>query len=57
MEILLWFYLTPLPYCRSPSCRILEALHVDPASGVSIDKDKGAKVLKPSVKYAINALD
>ncbi|CAL5187894.1 unnamed protein product [Lathyrus oleraceus] len=32
---------------RSSSGCILEALHVDPASGVSIDK--GAKVLKPSV--------
>ncbi|KAF3438957.1 hypothetical protein FNV43_RR17232 [Rhamnella rubrinervis] len=28
---------------------ILEALHVDPASGVSLDKDKGTKVPKPSV--------
>ncbi|CAK8539732.1 unnamed protein product [Lathyrus sativus] len=32
---------------RSSSGCILEALHVDPASGVSVDK--GAKVLKPSV--------
>ncbi|KAH1157750.1 hypothetical protein AAZX31_11G054800 [Glycine max] len=34
---------------RPTSSCILEALHVDPASGVSIDKDKGTKVLKPSV--------
>ncbi|XP_061341084.1 uncharacterized protein LOC133287464 isoform X2 [Gastrolobium bilobum] len=34
---------------RPSSGCILEALHVDPASGVSIDKDKGTKVMKPSV--------
>ncbi|XP_015890143.1 uncharacterized protein LOC107424797 isoform X1 [Ziziphus jujuba] len=34
---------------RPASGCILEALHVDPASGVSLDKDKGSKVLKPSV--------
>ncbi|KOM45026.1 hypothetical protein LR48_Vigan06g033200 [Vigna angularis] len=34
---------------RPSSGCILEALHVDPASGVSIDKDKGTKVAKPSV--------
>ncbi|KAL2348396.1 hypothetical protein Fmac_002396 [Flemingia macrophylla] len=34
---------------RPSSGCILEALHVDPASGVSVDKDKSAKVLKPSV--------
>ncbi|GLT54117.1 hypothetical protein SLA2020_273440 [Shorea laevis] len=34
---------------RPASGRILEALHVDPASGVSLDKEKSAKVLKPSV--------
>lgn len=34
--------------CR-PSGRILEALHVDPASGVSLDKEKNAKLLKPPV--------
>ncbi|KAI4327454.1 hypothetical protein L6164_019913 [Bauhinia variegata] len=34
---------------RPSSGRILEALHVDPASGVSIEKDKSTKVLKPSV--------
>ncbi|GMH14787.1 hypothetical protein Nepgr_016628 [Nepenthes gracilis] len=32
---------------RPSSGRILEALHVDPASGVSLDKDKNLKVLKP----------
>ncbi|XP_019444693.1 PREDICTED: CLK4-associating serine/arginine rich protein [Lupinus angustifolius] len=34
---------------RPSSGCILEALHVDPASGVSIDKDKSTKVLKPSL--------
>ncbi|CAK9166505.1 unnamed protein product [Ilex paraguariensis] len=33
---------------RPSSGRILEALHVDPASGVSIDKEKNSKSLKPS---------
>ncbi|KAL3526779.1 hypothetical protein ACH5RR_011435 [Cinchona calisaya] len=33
---------------RPSSGRILEALHVDPASGVSLDKEKSAKLLKPS---------
>ncbi|CAA2995767.1 Hypothetical predicted protein [Olea europaea subsp. europaea] len=32
---------------RPSSGRILEALHVDPASGVSLDKEKNAKLLKP----------
>ncbi|KAL0343692.1 UNVERIFIED_CONTAM: hypothetical protein Sangu_1256600 [Sesamum angustifolium] len=31
---------------RPSSGRILEALHVDPASGVSLDKDKNTKLLK-----------
>ena len=53
MEILQLFYLMPLLFCRPTSGCILEALHVDPASGVSIDKDKGTKVLKPSVRYDI----
>ncbi|XP_074304200.1 uncharacterized protein LOC141638920 isoform X2 [Silene latifolia] len=33
---------------RPLSVNILEALHVDPASGVSLDKEKNAKVIKPS---------
>ncbi|XP_022879327.1 CLK4-associating serine/arginine rich protein-like isoform X2 [Olea europaea var. sylvestris] len=33
---------------RPSSGRILEALHVDPASGVSLDKEKNAKLLKPT---------
>ncbi|CAI0553560.1 unnamed protein product [Linum tenue] len=41
-------YLKFLLSCRPSSGRILEALHVDPASGVSLDKDKTAKELKPS---------
>ncbi|XP_059623884.1 uncharacterized protein LOC132266892 isoform X2 [Cornus florida] len=34
---------------RPSSGRILEALHVDPASGVSLDKEKNTKLLKASV--------
>ncbi|OMP01995.1 hypothetical protein COLO4_11415 [Corchorus olitorius] len=34
---------------RPSSGLILEALHVDPASGVSLDKDKISKVSKPAV--------
>ncbi|XP_022873291.1 CLK4-associating serine/arginine rich protein-like isoform X2 [Olea europaea var. sylvestris] len=32
---------------RPSSGRILEALHADPASGVSLDREKNAKLLKP----------
>ena len=39
--------------CRPSSGRILEALHVDPASGISLDKEKQSKVLKPSVRYFV----
>ncbi|KAL8477177.1 hypothetical protein ACS0TY_029468 [Phlomoides rotata] len=43
---------------RVSSGRILEALHVDPASGVSLDKDRNAKVLKttPSTSSALAKL-
>ncbi|XP_021714309.1 CLK4-associating serine/arginine rich protein-like [Chenopodium quinoa] len=34
---------------RTSSVRILEALHVDPASGASLEKEKNAKVIKPPV--------
>ncbi|XP_022751270.1 CLK4-associating serine/arginine rich protein-like isoform X3 [Durio zibethinus] len=34
---------------RPSSGRILEALHVDPASGVSLDKEKSGKVSKPAI--------
>ncbi|CAI0430044.1 unnamed protein product [Linum tenue] len=44
----LFVYLKLLLSCRPSSRHILEALHVDPASGVSLDKDKTAKELKPS---------
>lgn len=36
--------------CRPSSGRILEALHVDPASGASLDKEKNAKVVKPPAR-------
>ncbi|KAL8117623.1 uncharacterized protein LOC141662052 isoform X2 [Apium graveolens] len=35
------------PLNRPSSGHILEALHVDPASGVSLDKEKNSKLLKP----------
>lgn len=40
-------------FCRPYSGRILEALHVDPASGVTLDKDKSTKVVKPAVRFVI----
>ena len=36
-------------FCRPSSGRILEALHIDPASSLSHDKDKNTKVSKPQV--------
>ncbi|XP_062102023.1 uncharacterized protein LOC133810279 [Humulus lupulus] len=41
---------------RSSSGPILEALHVDPASGVSVNKDKGTKVVKVSPVSASSAI-
>ncbi|KAI3452022.1 hypothetical protein Pfo_008687 [Paulownia fortunei] len=43
---------------RPSSGRILEALHVDPASGVSLDKDRNTKLLKttPSTSSALAKL-
>ncbi|CAI0430209.1 unnamed protein product [Linum tenue] len=41
---------------RPSSRHILEALHVDPASGVSLDKDKTAKELKPSASSSSSGL-
>lgn len=43
-----------LLFCRPASGRILEALHVDPASGVSLDKEKVTKVPKPVVRYSLD---
>ncbi|XP_049357263.1 uncharacterized protein LOC125821953 isoform X1 [Solanum verrucosum] len=37
------------PLSRPSTGRILEALHVDPASGVSIDKDKSGQMLKTPI--------
>ncbi|XP_042482000.1 CLK4-associating serine/arginine rich protein-like isoform X4 [Macadamia integrifolia] len=34
---------------RPSSGRILEALHIDPASAVSLDQEKSTKLLKPSI--------
>jgi hypothetical protein len=48
---MIWVSLMFLLLCRPSSGRILEALHVDPASGVSLDKEKSAKMFKPSVRY------
>lgn len=36
-----------LLFCRPSSGQILEALHIDPASGVSVDSEKNAKMSKP----------
>lgn len=38
-------------FCRPSSGHILEALHVDPASGVSLDKEKNSKLPKPPARY------
>ena len=38
-------------YCRPTSGHILEALHIDPASGVSLDNDKSTNVSKPAIRY------
>lgn len=38
--------------CRTSSVRILEALHIDPASGASLDKEKNTKVVKPPARCA-----
>uniref|UniRef100_A0A6N2MK84 Uncharacterized protein n=1 Tax=Salix viminalis TaxID=40686 RepID=A0A6N2MK84_SALVM len=35
--------------CRPSSGHILEALHIDPASGVSLDNDKSTNVSKPAI--------
>ncbi|URE11762.1 splicing factor, arginine serine-rich 16 [Musa troglodytarum] len=37
------------PLNRSSGGRILEALHVDPASALSLEQEKNAKMLRPSV--------
>lgn len=37
--------------CRPSSGHILEALHIDPASGVSLDKDRKGKLLKTTQRY------
>lgn len=39
----------PLLFCRPSSGQILEALHIDPASGVSLDSERNAKMTKPSL--------
>lgn len=39
--------------CRPSSGHILEALHIDPASGVSLDKEKNTKLVKPPVRYTM----
>jgi arginine/serine-rich splicing factor 16 len=37
-------------FCRPSSFHILEALHIDPASGVSLDNDKSTKASKSAVR-------
>ncbi|XP_042481999.1 CLK4-associating serine/arginine rich protein-like isoform X3 [Macadamia integrifolia] len=41
---------------RPSSGRILEALHIDPASAVSLDQEKSTKLLKPSISSTSSAL-
>jgi len=43
-----------LSFCRPSGGRILEALHVDPASSLSLEHDKGTKVSKPPIRYFVN---
>ncbi|KVI09045.1 Suppressor of white apricot N-terminal domain-containing protein [Cynara cardunculus var. scolymus] len=43
-----FFPLMLLLFCRPSSGQILEALHIDPASGVSLDGERNAKLSKPS---------
>lgn len=38
------------PFCRPVTGQILEALHTDPASSVSLEKEKNSKVLPP-IRY------
>lgn len=49
LELLKRVSLMLLLFCRPSSGHILEALHIDPASGVSLDKEKNAKSLKQPV--------
>ncbi|KAJ6798381.1 CLK4-associating serine/arginine rich protein [Iris pallida] len=41
---------------RSSGGRILEALHVDPASGLSLEQDKSTKVLKPPLSTSSSGI-
>ena len=36
--------------CRASGGRILEALHVDPASAMSLEQEKNAKMLRPPIR-------
>jgi hypothetical protein len=45
-------YNTQYP-CRSSGSLILEALHSDPASSLSVEQERGAKTLKPPARFVI----
>uniref|UniRef100_A0A803KXX3 Suppressor of white apricot N-terminal domain-containing protein n=1 Tax=Chenopodium quinoa TaxID=63459 RepID=A0A803KXX3_CHEQI len=49
LTVFLLQIISHLPGTQTSSVRILEALHVDPASGASLEKEKNAKVIKPPV--------
>ncbi|GMP31486.1 hypothetical protein CsSME_00005678 [Camellia sinensis var. sinensis] len=49
LQALKWVCLILVLLCRPSSGQILEALHIDPASSVSLDKEQSTKVLKPLV--------
>lgn len=42
--------------CRSSAGHILEALHVDPASAVSLEQEKNLKMLKTPARYLFSYL-
>jgi hypothetical protein len=51
--LLLFFFfsITVLHSCRSSGVQILEALHSDPASSLSVEQEKSAKILKPPIRF------
>jgi hypothetical protein len=45
-------YNTPYP-CRLSGGQILEALHSDPASSLSVEQERTAKLLKPPPRFVM----
>uniref|UniRef100_A0A803KSC0 Suppressor of white apricot N-terminal domain-containing protein n=1 Tax=Chenopodium quinoa TaxID=63459 RepID=A0A803KSC0_CHEQI len=56
LTVFLLQIISHLPGTQTSSVRILEALHVDPASGASLEKEKNAKAIKPPVISTSSAL-